>query len=52
MKSGSHAADYYRRMLSAQPHGLKCLDGSATIVKCHRHQEIPNEGGQVASGII
>jgi CRP/FNR family nitrogen fixation transcriptional regulator len=45
MKSGSHAADYYRRMLSAQPHGLKCLDGSATIVKCHRHQEIPNGGG-------
>jgi CRP/FNR family nitrogen fixation transcriptional regulator len=45
MKSGPHAADYYRRMLMAQPHGLKCLDGSATIVKCRRHQEIPNGGG-------
>lgn len=45
MKTRPHAADYYRRMLSAQPHALKCLDGSATIVKCPRHEEIPNGAG-------
>jgi CRP/FNR family transcriptional regulator, nitrogen fixation regulation protein len=41
MKTKTHAADYYRRMLSVQPHALKRLDEFATIVKCHRDQEIP-----------
>jgi CRP/FNR family transcriptional regulator, nitrogen fixation regulation protein len=41
MKASSHAADYYRRILSAQPHGLKRLDPVAAIMHCHRGQEIP-----------
>src|SRR3977135_839080 len=41
MKARSHAADYYRRILSAQPHGLKRLDPVAAIMHCHRGQEIP-----------
>jgi CRP/FNR family transcriptional regulator, nitrogen fixation regulation protein len=45
MKARTHAADYYRRILSMQPHALKRLDESATIVKCHRGQEIPNNSG-------
>jgi CRP/FNR family nitrogen fixation transcriptional regulator len=45
MKTRSHAADYYRRMLSAQPHALRCLDGAAMIVKCPRYQEIPDGAG-------
>jgi CRP/FNR family transcriptional regulator, nitrogen fixation regulation protein len=45
MKTRTHAADYYRRMLSVQPHALKRLDEFATIVKYHRGQEIPNNSG-------
>src|ERR1700722_14525892 len=45
MKARSHAADYYRRILSAQPHGLKRLDPVAAIMYCHRGQEIPNSPG-------
>src|ERR1700692_4353598 len=45
MKARSHAADYYRRILSAQPHGLKRLDPIAAIMHCHREQEIPNSSG-------
>jgi CRP/FNR family transcriptional regulator, nitrogen fixation regulation protein len=45
MKARSHAADYYRRILSAQPHGLKRLDPVAAIMHCHREQEIPNSSG-------
>jgi CRP/FNR family transcriptional regulator, nitrogen fixation regulation protein len=45
MKPRSHAADYYRRMLSMQPHALKRLDAFAAIMQCHRGQEIPNGSG-------
>jgi CRP/FNR family nitrogen fixation transcriptional regulator len=45
MKARSHAADYYRRVLSAQPHALKRLDPVASIVHCHRGHEIPNSSG-------
>jgi CRP/FNR family nitrogen fixation transcriptional regulator len=45
MKTRSHAADYYRRMLAVQPHALKRLDPLAAIVQCHRGQEIPNSPG-------
>ena len=45
MKTRSHAADYYRRILSVQPHALKRLDPLAMIVHCHRDQEIPNNSG-------
>jgi CRP/FNR family nitrogen fixation transcriptional regulator len=45
MKARSHAADYYRRILSAQPHGLKRLDPVAAIMHCHRGQEISNSSG-------
>jgi CRP/FNR family nitrogen fixation transcriptional regulator len=45
MKTRTHAADYYRRMLSVQPHALRRLDEFATIVKYHRNQEIPNNSG-------
>ena len=45
MKTRTHAADYYRRMLSAQPHALSRLDEFAAIVKCHRDQEISNYSG-------
>jgi CRP/FNR family transcriptional regulator, nitrogen fixation regulation protein len=45
MKTRSHAADYYRRILSVQPHGLKRLDPVAAIMHCHRGQEIPNSSG-------
>jgi CRP/FNR family transcriptional regulator, nitrogen fixation regulation protein len=45
MKARSHAADYYRRILSAQPHGFKRLDPVAAIIHCHREQEIPNGSG-------
>jgi len=45
MKPRSHAADYYRRILSVQPHALKRLDPLAMIVHCHRGQEIPNNSG-------
>ena len=45
MKTRTHAADYYRRTLSAQPHALSRLDEFAAIVKCHRDQEISNYSG-------
>ena len=45
MKTRSHAADYYRRILSTQPHALKRLDECAAILKCHRGQEILNDSG-------
>jgi CRP/FNR family nitrogen fixation transcriptional regulator len=45
MKTRTHAADYYRRILSVQPHALKRLDEMAAIVKCHRDQEILNSSG-------
>src|SRR5580704_8452187 len=45
MKERAHAADYYRRILSVQPHALKRLDPLAAIVKCHRGQEILNNSG-------
>jgi CRP/FNR family nitrogen fixation transcriptional regulator len=45
MKTRIHAADYYRRMLSMQPHALKCLDAFAKIMACNRGQEIPNNPG-------
>src|ERR1700732_5300423 len=45
MKNKGHAADYYRRILSVQPHPLQRLDAFATILHCHRAQEIANEPG-------
>ncbi len=45
MKTRTHPADYYRQMLSMQPHALKRLDEFAAIVKCHRGQEILNNSG-------
>jgi CRP/FNR family nitrogen fixation transcriptional regulator len=45
MKTRAHAADYYRRVLSVQPHALKCLDAFAKIVLCNRGQEISNNPG-------
>jgi CRP/FNR family nitrogen fixation transcriptional regulator len=45
MKTKNHAADYYRRMLSAQPHALKRLDAFAKIMTCNRGQEVPNNPG-------
>jgi len=45
MKTRAHAADYYRRILSTQPHALKRLDAFAKIVLCNRGQEISNHPG-------
>jgi CRP/FNR family nitrogen fixation transcriptional regulator len=45
MKTRSHAADYYRRILSVQPHALKRLDAFAMIMPCNRGQEIPSDPG-------
>jgi CRP/FNR family nitrogen fixation transcriptional regulator len=45
MKARSHAADYYRRILSDQPHALKRLDPGAVIARLHRGQEILNGSG-------
>jgi CRP/FNR family transcriptional regulator, nitrogen fixation regulation protein len=45
MKTRTHATDYYRRILSTQPHALKRLDASAKVVLCNRGQEIPNNPG-------
>lgn len=45
MKQKIHAAEYYRRMLSAQPHALKRLDGFAKFMICCRGQEIPIDPG-------
>src|ERR1700761_6734995 len=44
-KEKTHAADYYRRILSGQPHSLNHLDPFAAIVKCHCGQEISNDSG-------
>ncbi|WP_161495853.1 helix-turn-helix domain-containing protein [Bradyrhizobium japonicum] len=41
MKVTVYTVDHYRRMLSVQPHALRPLDGSATILRCNRDQEIP-----------
>jgi CRP/FNR family nitrogen fixation transcriptional regulator len=45
MKPISHPADYYRRMLAAQPHALKRVDSSAAIVKLNRDQQVPEDDG-------
>jgi CRP/FNR family nitrogen fixation transcriptional regulator len=45
MKTRTHAADYYRRILAAQPHALRRLDAFAKIMVCNRGQEIPNNPG-------
>jgi CRP/FNR family nitrogen fixation transcriptional regulator len=45
MKTRTHPADYYRRILSAQPHALKRLDETAAILKRYRGQEIPHDSG-------
>ncbi|MBR1168997.1 helix-turn-helix domain-containing protein [Bradyrhizobium sp. DASA03005] len=45
MKPVIHPADYYRRMLAAQSHALKRLDGSAAIVKLNRDQQVPEDDG-------
>jgi CRP/FNR family transcriptional regulator, nitrogen fixation regulation protein len=45
MKTRAHAADYYRRILSTQPHALKRLDAFAKIVLRNRGQEISNDPG-------
>ena len=45
MNTRTHAADYYRRILSVQPHALKRLDTFAKIMACNRGQEIPNNPG-------
>ncbi len=49
MRTKIHAADYYRRVLSGQPHALKRLDPLANIIRCNRGQEIacdPGPSGQ------
>ena len=48
MKAKTHAADYYRRILSAQDHALKRLDPFAKIMLCNRGQEIPNNSEPAA----
>jgi CRP-like cAMP-binding protein len=45
MNTRTHAANYYRRILSVQPHALKRLDTFAKIMACNRGQEIPNNPG-------
>jgi CRP/FNR family nitrogen fixation transcriptional regulator len=45
MKTRSHAADYYRRILSVQSHALKRLDPCAKIIPCNRGQEIAGDPG-------
>src|SRR3977135_1905969 len=45
MKTKIHPADYYRRMLSMQPHALKRLDAFAKLMAGNRGQEIPNNAG-------
>ena len=45
MNTRTHAADYYRRILSVQLHALKRLDTFAKIMVCNRGQEIPNNPG-------
>ena len=51
MRTKIHAADYYRRILSAQHHALKRIDSIATIMRCNRGQEIANSRGHPATGI-
>jgi CRP/FNR family nitrogen fixation transcriptional regulator len=41
--SNSSNSAYYRNFLSNRPHPLKSLDAMATIVTCHRGQEICRE---------
>lgn len=41
MRTRPHATDCYRRMLCEQPHALRCLDDSATILQCECGQQIP-----------
>jgi len=45
MNTRTHAADYYRRILSVQPHALKRLDTFAKIMACNRGREIPSNPG-------
>jgi CRP/FNR family nitrogen fixation transcriptional regulator len=45
MRTKLHPADYYRRILSGQPHAFKRLDPFAKIVRCNRGQEINCEPG-------
>src|SRR3981189_3806430 len=45
MKTRSHAADYYRPILSVQPHALKRLDALAKIMPCNRGREIAGDPG-------
>ena len=45
MKPIIHPADYYRRVLAAQSHALKRLDGSVAIVKLNRDQQVPEDDG-------
>lgn len=45
MKPIIHPADYYRRLLAAQSHALKRLDGSVAIVKLNRDQQVPEDDG-------
>jgi CRP/FNR family transcriptional regulator, nitrogen fixation regulation protein len=45
MKPIIHPADYYRRILAAQSHALKRLDGSVAIVKLNRDQQVPEDDG-------
>ena len=47
MKAITHSTPtngaYYRNLLSNRPHPLKSLDSIATIMTCHRGQEICRE---------
>jgi CRP/FNR family nitrogen fixation transcriptional regulator len=45
MKPIIHPADYYRRILAAQSHALKRLDGAVAIVKLNRDQQVPEDDG-------
>ncbi|RJF78698.1 helix-turn-helix domain-containing protein [Rhodopseudomonas palustris] len=45
MKPIIHPADYYRKILAAQPHALKSLDASVAIVKLNRDQQVPEDAG-------
>lgn len=45
MEARSHATDYYRLMLTAQPHGLKCMELAASIMHRRCGQEIPSSPG-------
>lgn len=45
MKPIIHPADYYRRILAAQSHALKGLDGPVAIIKLNRDQQVPEDKG-------